>query len=237
MARDKGYGQFCPVARAAEILAERWTPLVVRELLCGSARFNDLQRGVPRMSPTLLSRRLKALEHSGIVETRPAAKGRGREYHLTDAGRELFPILVGMGEWAQRWSRDELMADENLDPDLLMWDIRRRVSAEGMPADRRFTVRFEFVGVPSNKRRYWLVFDRGEADLCMKDTGFDVDLYVSAPVRTLARVWLGHASIRAAVRAERLAFEGTRKDVARFKDWFALSIFAEAGRRPAGKAA
>ena len=106
-----------------------------------------------------------------------------------------------------------------------------------MAADRRFTVRLEFSGVPANRRRYWLVFDRGDADLCMKDPGYDVDLYVSAPVRTLAEVWLGHATMRSAARAERLRFEGARKDIARFKDWFALSIFAEAGRQPPGKAA
>ena len=129
------------------------------------------------------------------------------------------------------------MADDNLDPDLLMWDVRRRVTADGMPTDRRFTVRFEFADVPSNKRRYWLVFDRGEADLCMRDPGFDVDLYVSAPVRTLAEVWLGHDTIRNATRNDRLRFEGARKDIARFTDWFALSIFAPAGRRPPGKAA
>jgi DNA-binding HxlR family transcriptional regulator len=146
MAESKGYGQFCPVAQAAQVLAERWTPLVVRELICGSVRFNDLQRGVPRMSSSLLSRRLKELEYAGIVERRPAAKGRGSEYHLTDAGRELFPIVEGMGLWAQRWLRRELVAEENLDPDLLMWDIRRCVTAEGLPPDviaseRRFVVR------------------------------------------------------------------------------------------------
>ncbi len=124
MAREKGYGQFCPVARAAELLTERWVPLIVRELLSGSVRFNDLQRGVPRMSPALLSKRLKELEHGGIIESRPAPSGRGSEYHLTKAGAELSPILEGMGLWAQRWVRDDLVESENLDPDLLMWDIR-----------------------------------------------------------------------------------------------------------------
>src|SRR5690606_4948188 len=105
-----GYGQFCPVSRAAEILAERWTPLVVRELLCGSTRFNDLQRGVPRMSPALLTRRLRELEHAGIVERRAATRGAGSEYHLTAAGEELRPVIEAMGLWAQRWMRDELVA-------------------------------------------------------------------------------------------------------------------------------
>ena len=225
MARQKGYGQFCPVSRAAEILAERWTPLVVRELLCGSVRFNDLQRGVPRMSSSLLARRLKELQYAGVVERRRNAKASGWEYHLTDAGRELFPIVEGMGLWAQRWVRDDLVVDENLDPDLLMWDIRR------------FVVRFEFSGVPSNRQRYWLVFEEGDADLYMKDPGFETDLYVSTHVRTLTEVWLGHVGLEASLRDERLRLEGSRQDMRRFRDWFALSLFAEAGREPPGAAA
>jgi DNA-binding HxlR family transcriptional regulator len=236
MADHKGYGQFCPVSRAAEILAERWTPLVVRELLCGSVRFNDIQRGVPRMSSSLLSRRLKELEYGGIVETRPVPKGRGREYHLTEAGKELFQIIEGMGLWAQRWLRDDLVMDENLDPDLLMWDIRRTVTAEGIPDDRRFVVQFEFSGVPSNRRRYWLVFDQGAADLCLKPPGFEVDLQVSCHVRTLVEVWLGHMALDQALRDERLKLDGTRQDARKFRDWFALSLFAEAGRQPPGRA-
>jgi DNA-binding HxlR family transcriptional regulator len=230
MAQHKGYGQFCPVSRAAEILAERWTPLVVRELLCGSVRFNDLQRGVPRMSSALLSRRLKELEYAGIVERRPAEKGRGQEYHLTEAGRDLFPILDGRGLWAQRWARNDLTADENLDPDLLMWDIRRRVTAEGIPADRRFVVLFQLSGVPVNRRRYWVVFDHGEADLCIKDPGYEVDLYVSAQLRTLTQIWLGHVTIGEAVRDERLSFDGARGDIEAFASWFALSSTAKFAR-------
>jgi DNA-binding HxlR family transcriptional regulator len=224
MVEQKGYGQFCPVSRAAEILASRWTPLVVRELLCGSVRFNDLQRGVPRMSSALLSRRLKELQYAGIVEHRPASGGRGLEYHLTDAGRELLPVLEGMGNWAQRWVRDDLSVDENLDPDLLMWDVRRSVTAEGMPRDRRFVVRF------------WLVFDQGEADLCVKDPGFDIDLYVASHVRTMVKIWLGHEAIAEALRHERLALDGAPKDIRAFRSWFSLSVFAAAGREAPGQA-
>ncbi len=237
MARQKGYGQFCPVSRAAEILAERWTPLVVRELLCGSVRFNDLQRGVPRMSSSLLARRLRELEGAGIIERRRNPGARGWEYHLTDAGRELFPIVEGMGLWAQRWVRHDLVADGNLDPDLLMWDIRRTVDGARMDAARRFVVRFEFSGVPSNRRRYWLVFEQGEADLCMKDPGFETDLYVSTHVRTLTEIWLGHVSLQASLRDGRVRLEGSPRDVRRFRDWFALSLFAGAGREPPGRIA
>src|SRR5690348_13536221 len=121
MIETRGYGQFCPVALAAEVLAERWTPLVVRELLMGSTRFNDLQRGVPRMSSALLARRLRELQFAGIVE-RHRSEGGGSEYHLTPAGRELLPVIEKMGLWAQRWLRHKLVDTENLDPDLLMWD-------------------------------------------------------------------------------------------------------------------
>lgn len=230
MARQKGYGQFCPVARAAEILTERWVPLLVRELLCGSVRFNDLQRGVPRMSSSLLSRRLKELAYAGIVEIRPLKKGRGSEYHLTDAGKDLFPVIEGMGVWAQRWVRDELVVSDNLDPDLLMWDIRRTVTVGEMAVMTRFVVRFEFAGVKSNQRRYWLVFERGEVDLCAKDPGFEVDLYVSCHVRVLTEIWLGHVMIKQATRAETLTLDGSAKDRRAFTDWFGGSVFEKYGR-------
>ncbi len=235
MAKQKGYGQFCPVSRAAEILAERWTPLVVRELLCGSVRFNDLQRGLPRMSSSLLSRRLKELVHAGIVERRPLGDGRGSEYHLSKAGRELFPIVEGMGLWAQRWVRDDLVADENLDPDLLMWDIRRGITIDGMPVDRRLVVCFQFSGVPLKRRFYWLVFDHGEVDLCLKNPGFEVDLHVSAHVKTLTEIWLGHRSLDGALRDEGVRLDGTPKDIKAFRSWFAGSVFAAAGRQPPGQ--
>ena len=208
----------------------------MRELLCGSVRFNDLQRGVPRMSPALLSRRLKELEHAGIIDRRPARSGRGWEYHLTDAGRELLPVLHDMGKWAQRWVRHDLTADENLDPDLLMWDIRRSVTSEGMPVERRFTVRFHYLDMPANRRRYWLVFERDATDLCIKDPGFEVDLYVSSKLRTMVEIWLGHETIGEALRAQRLVLEGAPKDVKAFGSWFALSVFAAAGRAPPGRA-
>ncbi|MGH6956549.1 MAG: winged helix-turn-helix transcriptional regulator, partial [Caulobacteraceae bacterium] len=136
MARTKDYGQFCPVALASQVLAERWTPLVVRELLMGSVRFNDLQRGVPRMSPSLLAQRLRQLQTAGVVERRPSA-GRQPEYRLTEAGRELYPLIEAMGTWAQRWLRDALTAPVNLDADLLMWDIRRRVAVGALDPERR----------------------------------------------------------------------------------------------------
>jgi DNA-binding HxlR family transcriptional regulator len=233
MGDKKGYGQFCPIALAAEVLAERWTPLVIRELLCGSVRFNDLQRGVPRMSSSLLAQRLKALQFSGLIERRRGDSG--WEYHLTPAGHELFPVVEKMGLWAQRWLRHELVASAKLDPDLLMWDIRRNVVSKIPADDRRRVTEFQLSGVPSNKRRYWLIFEQGHADLCYKPPGFDIDLTVQSSLRTLTEIWLGHVGIEEAVRTERLRLEGSRRDISAFRSWFALSMFAPAGRLPTGQ--
>ena len=232
MGDKKGYGQFCPIALAAEVLNERWTPLVIRELLCGSVRFNDLQRGVPRMSSSLLAQRLKDLQFSGLIARQRGDSG--WEYHLTPAGRELFPVVEKMGLWAQRWLRHDLVASKNLDPDLLMWDIRRNVVSKIPADDRRRVTEFHLSGVPSSKRRYWLIFEQGHADLCYKPPGFDIDLTVQSSLRTLTEIWLGHVGIEEAVRAERLRLEGSRRDIAAFRSWFALSMFAPAGRMPTG---
>jgi DNA-binding HxlR family transcriptional regulator len=234
MIENRGYGQFCPVALAAEVLAERWTPLVIRELLMGSTRFNDLQRGLPRMSSALLARRLKELQFAGILERRSGASG-GAEYHLTAAGRELLPLIEKMGLWAQRWLRHKLVDTANLDPDLLMWDIRRTVMNQVKPGDRRYVAEFQLSGVPINRRRYWLVFEPGHVDLCYKDPGFEVDLFVATSLRVLTEIWLGHVGIDQALREERLRLEGSRRDIAAFRSWFALSPFAPAGRAPTGQ--
>ena len=236
MVEKRRYGQFCPIALAAEILAERWTPLVVRELLCGSVRFNDLQRGVPRMSSALLARRLKELQFAGIVERRRGAGG-SFEYHLTAAGRELFPVVEKMGLWAQRWLRHDLVDTANLDSDLLMWDIRRNVVAKSPPRDGRYVAEFRLSGVPISRRRYWLLFERGVVDLCYRNPGFDVDLFVEASLRVLTQVWLGHIPIEQAIRDGQLRLDGSRRDIAAFRLWFALSMFAPAGREPTGLAA
>lgn len=235
MTGKRSYGQFCPVALAAEVLAERWMPLVIRELLCGSVRFNDLQRGVPRMSSALLAQRLKQLQFAGIAERRPGANG--FEYHLTPAGRELLPVIREMGQWSQRWLRHDLVDTANLDPDLLMWDIRRNVAGHAPAHAGRYVAEFQLSGVPVSRRRYWLVFDGPSVDLCYRDPGFEVDLYVEANLRVLTQIWLGHIPLRDAIRDGRLRLDGTRADMAAFGSWFTLSLFAQAGRKRAGQAA
>jgi DNA-binding HxlR family transcriptional regulator len=235
MAGKRAYGQFCPIAVASEILAARWMPLVVRELLSGSVRFNDLQRGLPRMSSALLAERLRQLQFAGIVERRRGPAG-GFEYHLTPAGRALFPVVEQMGLWAQRWLRHDLVDDANLDPDLLMWDIRRNVVGEAAPREGRYLVEFRLGGVPASHRQYWLVFEQGAVDLCYRNPGFEVDLYVEASLRELTRVWLGHLPLDTAIRDGRLRLDGTRRDRTAFRAWFALNMFAPAGREPPGAA-
>lgn len=212
----EGYGQFCPVAKAAEVLCTRWTPLIVRELLVGSMRFNDLRRGVPTCSPALLSKRLKELEGAGVIErdetsARPA-------YRLTEAGRELFPIIQGLGEWGQRWVRTDYRADE-LDPGLLLWDVRRNLDPGGIAATTT-TIHFVFPTAAIRRRFFWLVDDTHEIDLCLTDPGRGVDLTVSADLATLTKVWLGDARFVDAIRDGSISLVGPRRLTQRFPAWF-----------------
>jgi DNA-binding HxlR family transcriptional regulator len=223
----RGYGQFCPVAKGAEIFAERWTPLVIRELLAGSHHFNEIHRGVPLMSRTLLSQRLRRLETIGVVERRGGP--RSGEYHLTEAGREFAPLVRALGEWGQRWYRSRFAPGE-LDVGALFWEMRRVVKAEEFPPGR-ISVRFEFPEQPAPRRHWWIVSDRGQVDLCPSDPGFDVDLYVTADLKTFARVWSGDLALKAALAAGKIELDGPRALRQRFEQWLGLSCFA--GVRPA----
>jgi DNA-binding HxlR family transcriptional regulator len=225
------YGQFCPVAKAAEIVAERWTPLLLRELLCGSRRFADLHRGVPHMSRALLVQRLRQLEDAGIVRSTPKSRGRGREYALTAAGEELRPVIEQLGEWGQRWARSQLRR-EDLDPGLLMWDIHRRLNVDRLP-ERRVVVRFEFRGVPRASRcptTWWLILQRPQVDLCLKDPGFEVEVVVHADVAALTRVWMGDVRLGDTMRQGLIRLDGLPRFVRVFPTWLALSSFAPVPR-------
>ncbi|MGH9027487.1 MAG: winged helix-turn-helix transcriptional regulator, partial [Acidimicrobiia bacterium] len=181
------YGQFCPVAMTSEVLTQRWTPLVVRELLAGSRRFNDLRRGVPLMSPSLLSQRLKSLERVGVVERRRDPDGQAVEYHLTLAGQELGPIIESMGTWGQRWARGDLNS-RHMDASLLMWDIRRNIHVDKLPASR-VVAHFHLRGSSDKKSRFWLVLEPEVVDLCLVDPGYEVDVFISAHMRTMVDYW------------------------------------------------
>jgi DNA-binding HxlR family transcriptional regulator len=219
----KGYGQFCPVAKGAEVFAERWTPLVLRELLCGSTHFSDLHRGIPLMSRSLLSLRLKQLEQIGVVERKRGPQG--PEYHLTQAGREFAPIIRQLGEWGQRWFRSRYVRDE-LDVTVLMWDMRRCIKADAFRAGRT-CVQFDFSDLPTSKRTWWLVSDREEADLCPADPGFEVDLYVATDLRTMTRVFMGDLAMKSAVASGEIELDGPRELRQSFERWLGLSGFAE----------
>ena len=228
---QSGYRQFCPVAMAAEILCTRWTILILREFVVGSTRFNDLRRGVPKMSPTLLSQRLKELEAAGVIARREVKTEKGvYEYCLTEAGRELRAVVEAMGLWGQRWIEARLSL-KNLDPSLLMWDMRRNLNPTPLP-DRRTVIHFLFRGLPAATRAYWLVVEPpGAVDLCSTDPGFDVDLYVSTDLRTMTAIWMGLTTV--AKEAEKITLTGNRDIAGKMQTWLGLSPFAAEPKRVA----
>lgn len=218
------YGQFCPVAVASEIFAERWTPVILRELVLGSRRFNDIQRGVPRISRALLVKRLRELAAHGVIVSA------GGEYRLTEAGQELGEVVVHLGTWGARWTAP--VRRDRLDAKLLMWDMRRRIALERLP-EKRVVVRFDFRGVPAGHKApktYWLVMQRQEVDLCVFEPGFEVDVYVGADLAALSRVWLGEIPIRQAIREGGINLNGERQAVRDFPSWLLLSTLAAVPR-------
>src|SRR5258708_7206451 len=177
MSEHGSYGQFCPVAMAAEIFCSRWTALILREMVVGTRRFNDIRRGGPRMSPTLLSKRLVEMREAGIVREVLSPKG-GKEYKLTEAGEDLKPIVMALGFWGQRWVESKLSL-KNLDPSLLMWDMRRWLDPKPLPK-KRCTIAYHFPEIEPARQKYWLVIEPdGKVDLCNSDPGFEVDLFVT----------------------------------------------------------
>jgi DNA-binding HxlR family transcriptional regulator len=230
MTETSSYGQFCPVSMAAEILCSRWTVILLREMLCGSTRFNDLRRGMPRMSPALLSKRLKELELSGVIRTVPTAAG-GFEYQLTAAGEELRPIIIGIGNWGQRWVESRLSL-RNLDPTLLMWDMHRNLNPDPLPP-RRCTIQFQYPELSPTTRNYWLVVDSGKVDLCQADPGFEVDLLVTSSLKTMTAIWMGLTQLDAEIRAGRVQLDGDPVVGRSMRAWLKLSVFAPVDRKVA----
>jgi DNA-binding HxlR family transcriptional regulator len=222
-----GYQQFCPAAMAAEILCTRWTIILLREMFAGSTRFNELRRGVPRMSPALLSQRLKELESAGIVaRAASCADPAVSEYQLTESGRELGPLVEAFGIWGHRRIESKLSL-QHLDVDLLMWDMRRNLNTTPMPAHRS-VVEIVYPELPPAQRRWWLLVDPGTGvDLCKIDPGFDVDLYVTVGLRTMTAIWMGLDTVRAAVTNRRLVLTGSRQLAASMQTWLGLSPFAK----------
>ena len=221
------YGQFCPVAKATEIVGEKWTLLILRELLLGTHRFNDFQRSMSRISPTILTKRLKQLEDKGIVARKRVSGQKGHEYRLTPMGRELEPLIEQLAVWGQRWARGQ-MSDDELDVELLMWDIQRNIDTTHLP-DGVTVLAFIF-GDLDKFKNWWLVIDGADVDLCTEDPGRDVDLFLASNIRTMVEVWQGDVELAQALADERILATGDKSLLRSMPDWFALCVYA--GVRP-----
>ena len=221
----RSYAQYCPIAKASEILGDRWTLLIVREMLGGASGFNELQRGLPGISRSVLTERLRALERAEILERRTGPKGRTLEYRLTLAGRDLEPVVQAIGEWGVTWSFTDPRPEE-LEPDLLIVWMARHVDRGQLPAQRT-VIQFEF---RRPAKRYWMVLEPSDVSVCLQRPGFDVDLTVIVDTATLYRVYLGRAELGDAIRARTLALSGPQALQRAFGRWFAWSAFAPASR-------
>ncbi len=225
-----GYGQYCPLALASELLCRRWTVLVISRLLDGCTTFNEIHQGVPRISPSLLSTRLKELEHAGLLRRRKA--GNRNRYELTEAGCGLDGIVDGMAVWGQHWARD--MTLDDLDPAFLAWSMHLRLDGAAMPPGRT-VLQFEFSGAPADCRRFWLVNTDGNVDMCLKHPGFDTDLLIDADLRAFVETWRGFRDLREEIRASRIRLTGPRDLKKAFPDWLKLSALAPYERKADGR--
>ena len=225
------YGQFCPIAKANEILGEKWTILIVRELLMGASRFNELQRGLGLISPALLTSRLKALEEQGLIVKHKTGAQKSFEYHPTQACKDLLPVLVAMGEWGLCWAKHNL-SDADYDVEFLMLYLERSIDPEGIVGGHA-VIRFEFTDLEQQKN-WWIVVTDGKADLCIKEPGRETDVFLKTNVRTMAEIWMGDRSYKDAVKMGDIEVIGASALTRNINSWLKPSIFADAPReRPA----
>jgi DNA-binding HxlR family transcriptional regulator len=221
LARVEGYGEFCPVSLAAEVFARRWTPLIIRELLSGSTRFNDLRRGIPNIAASVLSRRLDELAVAGIVDRRE--NDSETRYVLSPAGEELRAVVEALGVWGRRWLPTDYR-DEDLDPRLLVWDIHRSIHFDQVPS--RTLIELHFSDAPAKYRAYWLVLAPTGAEVCLTHPGGEVDVRLSSDVRTLTNIWMGNTTWASALRAGTLRLTGASEIRRAIPRWFKLNPFA-----------
>lgn len=227
----KSYGQFCPIAKAAEVFCERWTALILRDMAAGATRFSQLKRGIPLVSPTLLSRRLRQLEAEGVIERRKSESGGSWTYHLTPAGDEFVPVVMALGTWGQRWTRRQLERHE-IDLDLLIWGLENSVRADAF-GKKRALVEIQFVDQPKHKRRWWFLNEDGRCELCVHEPGFEVDLYIFAGLPDLIYVYRGDLSLREAIDSGRIEAHGSPRAVKALPRWLGLMPLADVkSRRP-----
>ncbi len=220
---NQGFGQFCPVSLASEVLTQRWMLLIVHELLKGNARFSDIRRGIPRISATLLKQRLDTLEGADVVQKKRIGATDNFEYFLTESGLELEALIKTIGTWGQRWARD--IRNDDLDAGFLVWNMRLRFDHSKLPPGRT-VMHWEFLDAPRRERFFWLVAENGSVDVCLKPPGFPADIKITTTVRTMAEVWGGSTPIRKAIRNRDIALEGTTPLKKSFPDWLLMSPFA-----------
>lgn len=219
------YNNICPVAMVCQVLEPRWTLLVLCEMWSGSTHFNDIRRGMPTMSPTLLSKRLKQMEKNGLIYRSVTGSG-GIEYKTAPKTNELEPIIFALGKWAHRNVEKEVTLD-NRDAKVLMWNMGRKVNTAMLPKNRRSVIQFIFPDLPEAERNYWIVAKPGmPVDVCYVEPGFDVDLYVTSPLKTMTSAWMGHSSLRREIDHETISLIGNEKLIASLGDWMVLSDFA-----------
>jgi DNA-binding HxlR family transcriptional regulator len=220
------YGRFCPVSLASDVLADRWTLLIVRELVLGNTRFNDIARGLPGISRSLLAQRLRHLERKGVIELWPSPTGKGHEYHLTAAGKDLEGVVVAVGRWAVEWLLDEAQPHD-VDPVQLTWWMHRRMDEEVLPQDR-VVVQFDYTA--PERKSVWIVVDRGEPSVCMQHPGFEPDVIVTTTTPALAEVFQGYTTWAEAVRQGAVRVDGPPRLVRALPGWFLWSPFADVTR-------
>lgn len=223
------YSQFCPIAKAAEVLGDRWTFLVAREILMGASRFSELQRGLGSISTAVLTERLKSMAENGLIVRRKLTGKRGFEYFPTPACKELLPIIVSLGEWGMRWAKDNLV-DEDYDVELLMLYLERSIVRDMLPGPQTI-LQFEFSDLKS-MRLWWLVVNENTIEVCEKNPGYDIDVYFNSTVRTMTDVWLGHRTYRDAIRSDELTIVGDSGLTRSVGKWLTCTLFSDAAAQP-----
>jgi DNA-binding HxlR family transcriptional regulator len=218
------YSQFCPVSKTAEVLGEKWTLLIVRELVLGATRFSQIQRAIPRISPTVLNKRLAELQAHGVIVRKRIPEQRGFEYQLTESGRELFPLILQMAQWGMRWARSN-MSDEELDVEMLMADIQRRIDPSKLPGGQTM-LKFNYTDL-DNFAEWWVKISGDHVELCLDDPGYEVNVYFTATLRTMTEVWMGDLSLRKAQADGRLKIVGPSTLLRNINSWFPLHLYAD----------
>lgn len=226
------YGQYCPLALAAEVLCERWNLLILRRIIDGCRRFNDIHQGVPKISATLLSRRLQSLERAGLIEIEASKNGRGKEYRPLPACDELEAITNSIAVWGQRWARD--MSRDDLDPEFLLYSLHRRLDTQRMPAGRT-VIEFVFTGAPRHCSRFWLINDDGVIEMCLKDPGYDQDLRITSNLKRFIEAWRGIRDLKQEIESGAIRVAGAPRLVKALPRWLLGSAYADTVRMRAGR--